>query len=209
MTLGSMPDLPASVFVRAAIVHARVSPGDRGPMPLSEARALVAALVVFEKGAAEASLALGSPCYVSCANHTCARRSDGSLVCWGYNLYGQLGDSTFTTRTTPTPVPVLMDAVQVEAGANTTCARRASGALLCWGYNNYGQVGDNTRTNRAFPTAVLLLTSAQHVEQGDEFGCAVRTDGTITCWGRGDVASLGDGTLTSRNSANRAIFGLP
>ncbi|MBK8690827.1 MAG: hypothetical protein IPN17_00595 [Deltaproteobacteria bacterium] len=59
------------------------------------------------------------------------------------------------------------------------------------------------------PPSVLLLTSAQHVEQGDDFGCAVRTDGTVTCWGRGDYGSLGDGTLTSRNSANRAIFGLP
>ena len=31
-------------------------------------------------------------------NHTCAVRATGSVVCWGYNSYGQLGDGTSTTR---------------------------------------------------------------------------------------------------------------
>jgi alpha-tubulin suppressor-like RCC1 family protein len=34
-------------------------------------------------------------------NHTCARLSDGTLRCWGYNGNGQLGDGTTTNRTTP------------------------------------------------------------------------------------------------------------
>jgi hypothetical protein len=62
-----VPDLLANVFLRAAIVDARVSPDARGLLPLSEAGSLLAALVVFEKGAAEASPALGSPSYVPCA----------------------------------------------------------------------------------------------------------------------------------------------
>jgi alpha-tubulin suppressor-like RCC1 family protein len=36
--------------------------------------------------------------------HTCARRTDGTLVCWGLNATSQLGDGTMTNRTAPTPV---------------------------------------------------------------------------------------------------------
>ena len=36
--------------------------------------------------------------------HTCVATQDGTAACWGYNLWGQLGDGTSTNRTTPTPV---------------------------------------------------------------------------------------------------------
>jgi alpha-tubulin suppressor-like RCC1 family protein len=36
--------------------------------------------------------------------HTCARRTDGTLHCWGFNGSGQLGDGTTDDRTAPTPV---------------------------------------------------------------------------------------------------------
>jgi alpha-tubulin suppressor-like RCC1 family protein len=37
-------------------------------------------------------------------NHTCARRSDGAVLCWGRNLDGELGDGTTMNRNVPTPV---------------------------------------------------------------------------------------------------------
>ena len=36
--------------------------------------------------------------------HTCARLTDGTMKCWGYNILGQLGDGTTLTRLTPTSV---------------------------------------------------------------------------------------------------------
>ncbi|MEM5873167.1 MAG: hypothetical protein QXV63_03000, partial [Candidatus Aenigmatarchaeota archaeon] len=34
-------------------------------------------------------------------DHTCALLSNGSIACWGWNYYGQLGDNTTTNRLTP------------------------------------------------------------------------------------------------------------
>jgi len=53
--------------------------------------------------------------------HTCARRANGSIVCWGSNEFGQLGDGTNTDRASPVTVPDLVDAVEVAAGGETTC----------------------------------------------------------------------------------------
>jgi alpha-tubulin suppressor-like RCC1 family protein len=90
--------------------------------------------------------------------HTCARRASGTVVCWGDNTFGQLGDGTVgILRSTPVAVSGLSDAVEIDAGERHTCARRASGTVVCWGLGDNGQLGDGMMTTRLTPVAVMGL----------------------------------------------------
>lgn len=76
---------------------------------------------------------------------TCASLSNGTLVCWGYNAYGQLGDGTTTDSAAPVlaaPNDIAGHAVVSQGnGYDYTCALLDDGANLCWGMNFYGQLG--------------------------------------------------------------------
>ncbi|MBI4699921.1 MAG: hypothetical protein HY744_01940, partial [Deltaproteobacteria bacterium] len=93
---------------------------------------------------------------------TCAVKGDGTLWCWGYNVYGQLGDGTTQSKSSPVQVSALgTSALAVAGGVYHTCAVKADGTLWCWGDNGYGQLGDGTTQSKTLPVQVLALgTSA-------------------------------------------------
>lgn len=69
--------------------------------------------------------------------------SGGSVKCWGNNSYGQLGNGTVATATTPVSVTGLATATAVANGRLHTCALLTGGTVTCWGYNGYGQLGND------------------------------------------------------------------
>jgi alpha-tubulin suppressor-like RCC1 family protein len=80
--------------------------------------------------------------------YTCARKTDGTLWCWGRSFWGQLGDGTTADKSSPVQVTALgTSAVEVAVGEMYTCARKTDGTLWCWGYNFWGQLGDGTTTS--------------------------------------------------------------
>ena len=147
--------------------------------------------------------------------HTCALLTSGTLKCWGYNGYGQLGDGTTTDRATPVSVGSLTGLTDFDLGGHSsggmTCAKKtASGldTLYCWGYNGYGQLGQNSADGSAHstPLQVAGLTNVR-IKQFDvaesDYGevCVVLggvDDGKIKCWGYNGYGQLGDGTTTDR-----------
>lgn len=78
---------------------------------------------------------------VAGGSSTCAVRSDGQAVCWGQNVWGELGERTKQNRFSPTPVHTLTDAVELSAGQSHTCARRRDRTVWCWGKNDAGILG--------------------------------------------------------------------
>jgi alpha-tubulin suppressor-like RCC1 family protein len=147
---------------------------------------------------------------ISCGwYHTCAILSDGSIVCWGMNTQGQLGDNTLDSKSIPTSISLDggETAVKVSAGLDHTCAILSDGTIQCWGFNQYGQVGDKTLITRMVPTKVFPFgTGLSNVERtaldlsvSSSSSCAILSDKMVSCWGRGSSGQLGDDTKISKN----------
>ncbi len=74
-----------------------------------------------------------------------ALTSDGKILAWGGNDFGQLGDSTTETRLKP----IMTDfggalsgrpIIAIAAGAGHSLAWTADGMKFAWGYNQFGQL---------------------------------------------------------------------
>ena len=131
-------------------------------------------------------------------SHTCALMASGTVQCWGYNVYGQLGDGTTKTRSAPVPVAGLSGRVQsIAAGYYHTCALLDSGGVQCWGYNTSGQLGDGALTNSPLPVTVATLSGAKRISAGSDHACALLNSGSVQCWGANGSGQLGDGALTN------------
>lgn len=130
--------------------------------------------------------------------HTCAKKPDGTVKCWGDTSHSQSGTGTTGDGglfASPQVVDVT-DALHIAAGQYHTCVVRTSGKVACWGENTDGQVGTGTANGPpvATPTDVAGISDAVGVACGASFSCALRSGGGVTCWGNGLGGQLGTGT---------------
>ncbi len=127
-----------------------------------------------------------------------AIKSDGTLWAWGYNVYGQLGDSSTTNRTAPVQVSTLTNVVAVAAGTYHALAVKSDGTVWSWGYNGYGQLGLSDWSNRSAPAQITALSNVVAVAAGDKHSIALKSDGTVWSWGSNYYGELGGGSTSAR-----------
>ncbi|GAB3429699.1 RCC1 domain-containing protein [Actinophytocola sediminis] len=107
---------------------------------------------------------------------TYARRTDGTVLSWGFNGAAQLGNGTVGSNcgspdeqncVQPSPGPVigLTDVTDIAGGTNHALAVRADGTVYAWGHNGFGQLGggDNPPGWLAEPAQLPELTGADVV----------------------------------------------
>ncbi len=136
--------------------------------------------------------------------HSLALCSDGTLVAWGHNLYGQLGNGSTTQSTVPVVVnPTGKTAVALAAGQYHSLALCSDGTVVSWGYNFYGQLGNSSTTNSSVPVAVstsgtaLAGRTVSTISAGLYHSTALCSDGTAVTWGYDVDGELGNSTTTN------------
>ncbi|MFT3767947.1 MAG: hypothetical protein QM820_21055 [Minicystis sp.] len=130
--------------------------------------------------------------------HTCARRTGGSVWCWGDNSAGQAGVGPIAEVDAPAFVSTTAPAAQIATTHDFTCAIVGDGALYCWGANAEGQLaqddpfpGEGVPSN--VPVAVGTAADWTQVDTGQGHACGLRAPGVLWCWGRNSGGHLGLG----------------
>lgn len=135
--------------------------------------------------------------YFSCAVQ------GSSVVCWGRNNAGNLGDGTTKDAVFPVQVkmPHVVSGASVYAGKAHACVldrSRIGQQVYCWGSNAKGQLGAGYIPSSYVPVAVTGFDADESVRDlalGIEHTCALTNKG-VRCWGGNGSGQLGTGSST-------------
>ncbi len=138
------------------------------------------------------------------AIHSCVRRDNGEILCWGSNFFGQLGDGRMShsvcdpESTEPDDCsarPVVADvegSTRVIAnGSLQTCSETTDG-IYCWGRDVLSEVGTDTHERRFFPDPYPDVPAGS-IEISTHNACVVDGTGAVQCIGDNDSRQLADG----------------
>jgi len=136
--------------------------------------------------------------------HTLALCTDSTLLAWGYNNRGQLGNDSTVSSTLPVDIGssgVLAGkaVVSVRASGAHSLALCADGSLATWGWNKYGQLGLTGMTQSNVPVAIDVagVSAGQAIAQiamGGNHSLARFSDGSMAAWGDNANGQLGNHT---------------
>lgn len=146
------------------------------------------------------------------AGSSYALLSNGTVLAWGENVVGQLGNGTGgPNQYVPYPVQVegvggtgvLSGVTALAASADTAYALLSDGTVVAWGYGNYGQLGNgvNGGSNYFVPYPVQVegvggtgtLGNVTALAGGWLSAYALLSDGQVVAWGNAVNGELGTG----------------
>lgn len=140
--------------------------------------------------------------------HALAVTTEGKVVAWGSNGYGQLG-SGGTVFETEKPVAVtgMNNALSVTVGGGGSFALvvKSDHSLWACGINDRGQLGSGTTKGSA--EYIKIMDNVSKAAAGENFAFAVKQDGTLWAWGANDRGQLGDSTTIDRLSPVKVADG--
>jgi len=124
------------------------------------------------------------------------------IYAWGLNTYGQLGNNSTISRSSPVSVVGgFTDWCQVSVGRLHNLGVRSNGTVWAWGFNAQGHLGDNCTFSRSSPVSVVGgFTDWCQVSAGRIHNLGVRSNGTVWAWGSNNYGQLGDNSAINRSS---------
>src|ERR1700733_5067251 len=130
----------------------------------------------------------------------------GSLLAWGDNAFGELGNGS--TTSSPVPLAVSGGAIpagtkftQLAAGGGHSLALSSTGQVYAWGYNLDGQLGDGGTASSSVPVvvaggAIPAGTTFTKIAAGASFSLALSSTGQLYGWGDNLFGQVGNGSTT-------------
>ncbi|MQY10016.1 hypothetical protein SRB5_01200 [Streptomyces sp. RB5] len=147
--------------------------------------------------------------FASGDSHSLALTTDGRVLAWGWNYYGQVGDDTTINRSTPVEVDMQGATItEVAAGQEFSLALTSDHRVLAWGWNGHGQLGDGTYINRHTPVEVHVPAdvTVTHIDAGAWHAMALTSDGGALVWGMNWYGQLGDDTGYDQRTPVRVVL---
>ncbi len=122
--------------------------------------------------------------------------ANGTVLAWGENRNGQLGDGTTEEKDVPTPVAGLTSVRAIALGGESSLgghllALRSDGTVWAAGGNGRGQLGDGTTANRSVPVRVAGLSGVSTISASADHNLALLSDGSVMAWGGDTFGQLG------------------
>ena len=167
------------------------------------------------------------------ADFSLALLKDGTVVAWGENVFGTLGDGTadgpetctsgslsFACSRVPVPVTGLSEVRAIAAGDWHALALLKNGTVMAWGENEIGELGDDTNTISGVPEPVCAtgkqtapckrhLEGVKSVSAGDSVSYALLEGGTVAAWGWSGGGALGEVSLRGPEKCAIKEFEIP
>jgi alpha-tubulin suppressor-like RCC1 family protein len=139
------------------------------------------------------------------SGHSCARLRDGTVMCWGADGFGQLGNGLpLAASASPVPVPMISGAAWIAAGNDHVCVVTAAGQVRCWGSDSSGQLGDGAVGPDAPEPGppIASISGATTVGAGIEHTCILLASGQVACMGTNRQSQLARPAGTPLRSPN-------
>jgi alpha-tubulin suppressor-like RCC1 family protein len=138
----------------------------------------------------------GVTAIASGSQHGLALLSNGTVMAWGANGDGQLGNGTESNSAVPVPVSGLSEVTQVAAGQDSSFALLKNGTVMSWGEDGWGILGRGaSNLPQDLPAPVSGLTDVTAIAVYLNTGLALLSNGTVESWGENGLGELGNGTL--------------
>lgn len=166
---------------------------------------------------------LDSAIAISCGSlFNYAILSDSTILAWGANGDGQLGNDTTLSSYFPEPV---LDSTGTGAMRSITSvvttgtgvfgmfghglAMDSHGKLWAVGRNYNGQLGDGTTISKDLPVRVKNSTGSEFIDDvhkfaaGSEHSLVLLEDGSVWAWGNNYYGVIGENTTTDKHLPTR------
>jgi alpha-tubulin suppressor-like RCC1 family protein len=158
-------------------------------------------------------------------HHACAIADDYKIKCWGYNVYGQLGqgDNIYKGTMPSTSGDAIPETIlgtgrtlnqtvepdkAMAAGEYHTCAILDNNRVKCWGYSAYGATGfgstgyigdgSNERGDGIPYIDLGAGVTAKKIDSHRRHTCVIQNDDSVKCWGYNAQGQLGQGHASNR-----------